>query len=479
MVSVAERSAPRDLDAIFAAAPAGDRLFWAGSGRGGARLVLVGAGTAQQIGAEGSQRFTTVATAWRDVLANAVLDPRDVGTPAGPLLLGGFRFDPLRRPNAAWAAFPDALFTLPRLIFASEGDEHWLTASAVLSPGDNAEAEHARLLDLHARLLSSSAMATRPRGTLRLLPDIQPGAAPIRTGPNPRVQIAQAGSARQWQDTVARTTREIREGRFKKVVLARQTRATLPETDGRLTAFDPARTLARLRAGYPTAFHFAMSRTLEAPGEEAGEQVFVGASPERLVRLQHGTVEVASLAGSIRRGATAEEDAALGATLLDSAKEREEHAIVTAMLRDALAPLCRVLDIPREPVLMRLPNVQHLYTPIRGKLGDAHGILDLVEQLHPTPAMGGYPTGAALAAIREREGFDRGWYAAPVGWLDRWGEGEFAVAIRSALIRRTGHGGDALLFAGCGIVADSDPASEYAESQLKMQVMLSALTPES
>jgi isochorismate synthase len=477
-VSVAERIAPVDPEALFAAAPAGDRLFWAGSGPGGARLVLAAAGTAQQCMAQGAHRFAAIATAWQTLLADAVLDLAGAGTPAGPLFLGGCRFDPLRAPDPAWAAFPDALFILPRLIVAAQGDECWLTASAVLAPDVDVEAEHARLLDLHATLFAPTLPATRSRGALRLLPAPHPGTEPGATGTDPRFQMVDAITARQWQDAVARTAREIRAGRFSKVVLARQTRLTLQGMDGHSAAFDPVRALARLRAGYPAAFHFALARASQSRHPEAGEQVFVGASPERLVRLHHGTVEVASLAGSIRRGATPAEDAALGASLLGSVKDREEHAIVTAMLRAALAPLCRVLDIPNEPVLMRLPNVQHLYTPVRGRLGNARSILDLVERLHPTPAIGGYPAAAALAAIREREGFDRGWYAAPVGWLDRHGDGEFAVAIRSALLRRTGQAGDALLFAGCGIVADSDPASEYAESQLKMQAMLSALTPD-
>jgi isochorismate synthase len=440
--------------------------------------VLVGAGTAHTISASGPRRFAAVAGAWRALLHDAVLHPRDSDAPAGPLLVGGFSFDPLRTRDTAWASFPDAQFTLPRLVFAAHGDEYWLTASAVLLPGTDAEADIAGILDLRAGLLAAGTPVPHAPGAMRVVPAPQWDTGQITAGVSHRLQLADALSAEQWQDAVARTAREIRDGCFKKVVLARQTRATLRNAVDQIPGFNPARTLARLRASYSTAFHFALARAGERHTGTTGEQVFLGASPERLVRLHHGTVEVASLAGSIRRGASAEEDAALGAALLSSAKDREEHAIVTAMLRDALAPLCRVLDIPQEPVLMQLPNVQHLYTPIRGKLGDAHGILDLVEKLHPTPAIGGYPCDAALAAIREREGFDRGWYAAPVGWLDRTGEGEFAVAIRSALLRRKEQEGDALLFAGCGIVADSDPVSEYAESQLKMQVMLSSLTPE-
>jgi isochorismate synthase len=270
--------------------------------------------------------------------------------------------------------------------------------------------------------------------------------------------------AGEWQSIVAQTANEIQAGHYAKVVLAR--RASTRANGGQL---DAARTLIRLRGGYPDSFLFAFS---QAMGD--GGRTFLGATPERLVRLHDRVVETSSLAGSIRRGSTPEEDARLGEMLLDSAKDRREHAVVADMLRDALAPVCRDLSIPFPPTLLHLTNVQHLYTPIRGILSNGQTVLDLVERLHPTPAVGGFPRLEAMQAIRAVEQLDRGWYAGPVGWIDRHGEGEFAVAIRSALLDSAGR--EALLFAGCGIVANSDPAAEYAESRLKMQAMLSALS---
>jgi isochorismate synthase len=220
--------------------------------------------------------------------------------------------------------------------------------------------------------------------------------------------------------------------------------------------------LAQLRSNYPGCFGFAVA---------CGEACFLGASPERLVRLQQGTVQATSLAGSIRRGSTPEEDRQLGAALLASAKDRAEHAIVARTLADALSDLCTELTMPETPTLMKMSNVQHLYTPLVGQVAGARTVLELLERLHPTPAVGGSPREQALPLIREREQLDRGWYAAPVGWIDAHGEGEFAVAIRSALLR----GATATLFAGCGLVADSDPAAEYAESQLKLRPLLTAL----
>jgi isochorismate synthase len=198
---------------------------------------------------------------------------------------------------------------------------------------------------------------------------------------------------------------------------------------------------------------------------------FLGATPERLVRLEGRFLKADCLAGSAPRGATEEEDRRLGEALLADAKERHEHALVVQAVREALAPVCSSFCAPETPGLLRMPNVQHLHTPVRGTLRGQTSILELVERLHPTPAAGGLPREAALPLIRRYEPFGRGWYAAPVGWLDALGDGEFAVAIRSALIR----GQEALLYAGCGIVAASDPDREYAESCLKLRPMLWAL----
>ena len=145
--------------------------------------------------------------------------------------------------------------------------------------------------------------------------------------------------------------------------------------------------------------------------------------------------------------------------------------VVVRALVEALSETCPRLHYSETPSLLKLGNIQHLCTPITGQLANGHTLLDLVERLHPTPAVGGRPREAALRLIREREGLDRGWYAGPVGWLNAEGEGEFAVALRSALL----HGNTATLFAGCGIVADSDPVREYAESRLKLKPMLTAL----
>jgi isochorismate synthase len=259
-----------------------------------------------------------------------------------------------------------------------------------------------------------------------------------------------------WKETVRQTAADIAAGKFRKVVLAR---AVTVSSD---SEFVVERALQRLEENYPGAIVFAINR---------GESCFCGATPERLVRLHSGVVQTMALAGSMARGSTPQEDEELGAKLFNSAKDRVEHAVVVQMIREAFATVCDEVEAPSEPQLLKLKNVQHLHTPVTGRLMEDKSILQLVEQLHPTPAVGGMPLQPALKAIREREQLDRGWYAAPVGWLDRRCEGEFAVALRSALIK----GREATLFAGCGIMGNSNPEAEYAESSLKMRVMLSTL----
>jgi isochorismate synthase len=189
------------------------------------------------------------------------------------------------------------------------------------------------------------------------------------------------------------------------------------------------------------------------------------------VRLRDGLVEVSSLAGTSRRGETPEEDERLGAELLGDPKNRHEHAVVARILLSALDGEVEGIDAPSEPALLKVRNLQHLYTPIRGRLAAGASLLGVAERLHPTPAVGGNPSPPALEFLRQRERLDRGWYASPVGWIDRNGEGEMVVALRSALLR----GSEATLFAGCGIVADSQPESEWAESLLKLRPVLGAL----
>ena len=259
-------------------------------------------------------------------------------------------------------------------------------------------------------------------------------------------------SAPEWEQAVAAAVRRITLGDLRKVVLARDLYASADNP------LDQRVLLGRLAARYPDCFTFAC----------AG---LVGATPELLIRREGAKVSSLVLAGTMPRGVTADEDARLAAALLGSAKDNEEHDYVTASLRDALSPLCETLDIPARPELLQLANLQHLGTRVHGTLAVDRSALALAAAVHPTAAVGGTPTDAAVELIRELESMDRERYAGPVGWMDASGNGEWGIALRCGQIDEN----RARLFAGCGIVAGSDPAAELAEAQVKFRPMQTAL----
>ncbi len=204
---------------------------------------------------------------------------------------------------------------------------------------------------------------------------------------------------------------------------------------------------------------------------DQGDDAFISATPERLVKADDNELLSTCLAGTIKRGETPDEDSLLAHQLLNDEKNRSEHQYVVSMIKEAIEPLTYSIDIPTSPVILPLRSLQHLYTPVTARLKESQTIFDLIEKLHPTPALGGEPRHVAMQFIEENEPFERGWYAAPVGWVDADDNGEMAVAIRSALINQN----KATLFAGCGIVEESDPLAEYEETKLKFTPMLEAL----
>ncbi len=280
--------------------------------------------------------------------------------------------------------------------------------------------------------------------------------APVRhpTGPT-EVTMTSVRSPAWWCDLVAETTRSMQEqGGLEKVVLAREVIIEAAEP------FDRTQVLARLRDSYAGCFVFLVDG-------------FLGASPELLVARAGDTVRAQPMAGTAPRGHDTEADAHLAAALLSSPTYRHEHQITIDMVYDTLLPWCSYLDYEAEPSVVGVANVQHLATLVEGRLSQPTPcIVDLVQALHPTPAVNGWPRELATAWIVEHEGFDRGRYAGTVGWVDSQGNGTWAVSIRCADV----HGTTARLCAGNGIVADSDPATELAETEAKLNAMRSALT---
>jgi isochorismate synthase len=281
------------------------------------------------------------------------------------------------------------------------------------------------------------------------------GRAPFE--PFDRMQLHEVPAADAYENAVREAAVRIRRGEIRKVVLAR----TVEVTAGR--QLDPRRLAHRLRAVDPAAYTFALP---------VDSGVLVGASPELLVSRRGLEVRSNPLAGSAPRSGDPGEDRANAEALVRSDKDREEHAIVVDAVAETLRPFCVELTWDPEPVLHETPNVWHLSTRFRGVLRDpAPTALDLVAALHPTPAVAGEPRDAALATIAELEPFDRGRYSGAVGWVDADGDGEWAIALRCAELR----GDRAVLYAGAGIVADSDPARELDETERKFRAFLDAL----
>jgi isochorismate synthase len=429
------------------------RMYWT---RPADDFALAGLGAAASFAPEGADRFAAIDREWAALVADALIDDPSGGAPgAGPALLGGFAFDPEGPRTDLWRDFPAARLILPRLQLSVTGGNCWLTTNLIVGIDGRTDADSATLTHLRSAFLIDDAHTTAGTSACTRANVAGSVATSFAELPGDSMTHEDVRDASNWRATVRDAVRTIRSGKLEKVVLAREVRATAPHD------IDVVAVLRQLRSAHPTCYAF---------GCWYGDSAFVGATPERLVRVDGRDVQASSLAGSVRRGATPVDDAAQAQQLLASTKDRAEHEIVRQALCTGLGLLCDDVTAADEPALLSLPHVHHLHTAVSARLRDPHTILQLVAQLHPTPAVGGAPRNAALRFIREHEQMDRGWYAAPIGWLQR-NHGEFAVALRSALIT----GAEASLFAGCGVVADSDPDQEYAESLLKLRPMESAL----
>lgn len=408
--------------------PGVPRLYWASADRA---LVLAGIGEAAVIAPFGERRFAEAGRSAAQLFADAIAEP----AACGPMLLGGFAFQPGVNAEGAWGAFGASSLVVPRFLLRRRGDDCIVTLSALVTFDTDVAAEAATLEALRDAVLASPRRDDATPGIRTTVTDVEPTA--------------------EWRALVQRAVEEIRAHRLEKVVLAREERAPLPE-------MDVVAAVRYLRDANPGAFVYAVWR---------GDGVFLGATPELLARVTGRDVTTSVLAGSTRRGGSASEDAALGQALAASTKDREEHAVVRRELETALGAVCEGVQVNARPDLVTLSHVQHLHTPVRARLREGCTVFDVLERLHPTPAVGGAPRDAALAFIRAHEGIDRGWYAGPVGWSDG-ARAEFAVALRCALVRdRTAH-----LFAGCGIMGQSDPVAEWDESQLKLRTAIEALS---
>ncbi len=411
-----ESCEPLDPLQAFAAAGTAPRFYWE---QPAAQRFRVGIGCGARVSADGPDRFRAIESALASVFER--LEWQGSG-PRVAQLLGGFAFTPVTADNGLWRGFAAGELRLPELCYWREGDRYFRD------------------------VMSASRWATLEPPPLPLGHPVR-GAAEIGNG-GPEAYAA----------NVQRALEEIRTGSLQKVVLARAVHVTTR------SAIDPVAWLVALRERFPTC-------TLFAVGE--GDAVFLGATPERLVRVSGELVETAALAGTAPRGASQASDRALGVALCDSRKNGDEHGIVVQHLEEALAECCDDVTVDAEPRLLRTRTVQHLCTELRARRRAISpvSLLQLVERLHPTPAVGGAPRAPALDWLARHEDVERGWFAGPLGYLQSNGDGEFVVALRSALVR----GSSATAWAGAGIVARSDPRAEFTETELKLRTVLGPL----
>ena len=422
---------------VFASRLASDRWFcWEQPDR---ELALAGLGVAHEATSRGSRRFEEVADECLRLGDHPVLEePRGLPAGAGPVWLGGFAFDPEGGASSTWSSLPPASLVLPQVSICRRGERAFLTVNAVVRPGEGTD----RLAeDLAARV--SGLRLDAP------LPLLDPH-------PTAHAEIRSARPPREFEAAVERATSRIAAGELSKVVLAREVIVSAG------AAHDPAAIFGAMREQFPACFCFCCGTP---------EAAFIGASPELLVRRAGASVSTVALAGSTRRSSDPAVDDHLGEQLLRSDKDRREQRIVAERIVRALRPHAVWVEAAPEPEIVKIANIQHLATPVIAQLAEPHSAIEMAGLLHPTPAVGGEPWPAAAGAIADLEGMDRGWYAGPVGWMDATEDGEFCVALRSALLRDR----EAHLFAGVGVVAGSDPAAELAETEVKLGALLPLL----
>lgn len=412
-----------------------ERFFWKDPN---SYYTFVGLGYAHTICTNAAkERYFHIENEWKRFIKEGFYKNNQIfpdGT--GPLLFGGFSFDPNQYRENYWSDFPSSKFMIPTVLYTQVDKEGYLTMNMMVKGQDSVK-KHLNYFEEVQKLV---------------LCEEYDGESHI----SPLLLEKEEIGVEKFKGNIERATTLIKQQAIEKVVLARQLKVKFNED------ISTEYVLQRLLKEQPTSYTYIL---------EGEHQHFIGASPERLVQKQGDYVFSTCLAGSIPRGKTRREDHELGEELLQDPKNLIEHDVVVHMIKEAMNSYCYEVEIPNTPSLYKTKHIQHLYTPVKGRIKEDVTLFSFIQKLHPTPALGGYPQQEALPIIRQLESFDRGWYAAPLGWMDINGNGEFIVGIRSAVIQQK----EAVLFAGCGIVADSTPESEYEETRIKFNPMLSAL----
>lgn len=380
---------------------------------------LVGIGVRQRLTFAGPSRITDAANAWAAITSESVVDDEIGSLGTGLVAFGTFTFDA--------ASALESVLVIPEFIIGHRNGLHWMTQI------DSLEAPGEALTQQRAESLLDGFLAESQEKTFSTT--LSPGAQ------------SEAG----YGDSVRKAVKKIRAGELNKVVLAR-------DLTGPWSNKNPGGALRTLAESYPDCWNFSIDGLF-------------GASPETLISVIDNNVEARVLAGTAPRGLDANSDSEYAAELASSPKEIDEHGFAVRSVVDALAPYTTALTKSDEPFTLKLPNVWHLATDISAQLTTGSSCLDVVHALHPTAAVAGNPTAAAVEVISELEPFDRGRYAGPVGWINAAGDGQWAIALRCAQISED----TITAYAGCGIVAESTPEIELAETTMKFRPIVEAL----
>ena len=359
-----------------------------------------------------------------------------------PKIFGGHCFSQYNGSDQTWKNFPKSTFHFPECLATLTDDGSWLTISKLIYPSD--------MIDIISSNFKKLCISYNNRLSITL-PSIS------------RVSIKESSdipSESNYKKIIHSVLNQIKPKKIEKVVISRSQHLKIDDE------FDVISAMQVLRYIYPKCTNYFF--------EYPDKGIFFGSTPERLVSLKAEYLCTDVLAGTVARGKNMEEDRLLEQLLINSHKERQEHTLVLEQVVKKLRPISKTLKYPKYPQIMKLKNLQHLYSPITCQLNDVNcqNIFDVLYKLHPTSAVAGTPTREAINIIKKYEFHDRGWYSGPIGWIDQNCDGDFFVAIRSALVKDH----DAYIFSGAGIVAESLPDKEWEETKLKIKPILSALT---
>ena len=371
---------------------------------------------------------------WKE---NRYSNIEQTGLASIPLFMGGMKFSPDREfSKSIWSDFSDSEWFVPKYTLIKRKKETYIAFNFKYKKESLEDLVHE--FNTASQYINTISIKTESKNNVEVV----------------ETNLHDEKERKDWHLKVDNALKKISEGKFIKIVLSRKVTSRLS------TEPDLSLLLADLSLNYPKCYIFAFAEK---------ESIFFGASPEKLAKISDGWIEADALAGSIPRGDTKEEDKILADELLNSKKNLSEQNAVVDFITNSFEGFTEKINYDKKPIIRKLSNIQHLWTPIKAKLKSDKTIFSILKQIHPTPAICGVPWSDALTFIHDTEGYNRGLYAGIIGWFNFENEGEFAVAIRSALLK----GSELDAFAGCGIVEGSDPDLEFEETELKLKPILS------